>query len=67
MLAGARARAPREDRAQRTTFIEADAMALPFADATFDGATMGFSMRNVVDVVATLKEARACSNPVRDS
>jgi demethylmenaquinone methyltransferase/2-methoxy-6-polyprenyl-1,4-benzoquinol methylase len=63
MLDGARARAPREDRARRITFIEADAMALPFADATFDGATMGFSMRNVVDVVATLREARRVLKP----
>ncbi len=63
MLDGARARAPREDRAGRTNFIEADVMALPFPDATFDGATMGFSMRNVVDIVATLKEARRVLKP----
>jgi demethylmenaquinone methyltransferase/2-methoxy-6-polyprenyl-1,4-benzoquinol methylase len=63
MLDGARARAPREDRAHRTTFVEADAMALPFEAATFDGATMGFSMRNVVDVVSTLKEARRVLKP----
>ena len=63
MLEGARSRAPREDRAGRTTFVEADAMALPFADAAFDGATMGFSMRNVVDVVATLREARRVLKP----
>ncbi len=29
---------------------------MPFADASFDGATMGFSLRNVVDVDATLRE-----------
>jgi demethylmenaquinone methyltransferase / 2-methoxy-6-polyprenyl-1,4-benzoquinol methylase len=58
MLDGARTRAAREDRAGRATFVEADVMALPFADASFDGATMGFSMRNVVDIVATLREAR---------
>jgi demethylmenaquinone methyltransferase/2-methoxy-6-polyprenyl-1,4-benzoquinol methylase len=63
MLDGARARAPREDRAGRTSFVEADAMALPFADATFDGATMGFSMRNVVDVAGTLREARRVLKP----
>jgi demethylmenaquinone methyltransferase/2-methoxy-6-polyprenyl-1,4-benzoquinol methylase len=63
MLESARARAPREDRARRTTFVEADAMALPFPDATFDGATMGFSMRNVVDIVSTLKEARRVLKP----
>jgi demethylmenaquinone methyltransferase/2-methoxy-6-polyprenyl-1,4-benzoquinol methylase len=63
MLDGARSRAPREDRGGRTNFVEADAMALPFADATFDGATMGFSMRNVVDVVSTLREARRVLKP----
>ena len=63
MLAGARERALREDRGRRAEFVEADVMALPFADHTFDGATMGFSMRNVVDIVATLKEARRVLRP----
>lgn len=63
MLDGARSRARREDRAGRTTFVEADAMALPFGDATFDGATMGFSMRNVVDIAATLREVRRVLKP----
>jgi len=63
MLDGARARAAREDRSGRTTFVEADVMRLPFEDATFDGATMGFSMRNVVDIVATLREARRVLKP----
>ena len=58
MLAGARERAKCEDPQARATFVEADVMALPFPDGSFDGATMGFSMRNVVDIVATLKEAR---------
>ena len=31
-------------------------MAMPFDDESFDGATMGFSLRNVVDVDATLRE-----------
>jgi demethylmenaquinone methyltransferase/2-methoxy-6-polyprenyl-1,4-benzoquinol methylase len=31
-------------------FLEGDALALPFADDTFDAATSGFMMRNVVDV-----------------
>jgi demethylmenaquinone methyltransferase/2-methoxy-6-polyprenyl-1,4-benzoquinol methylase len=63
MLAGARERAKREDPQARATFLEADVMALPFADRSFDGATMGFSMRNVVDIVATLKEARRVLKP----
>jgi len=58
MLDGARARAARADRGARASFVEADVTQLPFADASFDGATMGFSMRNVVDIDATLAEAR---------
>jgi len=38
-------------------------MALPFAERSFDGATMGFSMRNVVDIVATLRETRRVLKP----
>jgi demethylmenaquinone methyltransferase/2-methoxy-6-polyprenyl-1,4-benzoquinol methylase len=38
-------------------------MALPFADRSFDGATMGFSMRNVVDIVGTLREVRRVLRP----
>jgi len=63
MLDGARSRAKREDRGGRARFVEGDVTRLPFEDATFDGATMGFSMRNVVDVVATLKEARRVLRP----
>lgn len=63
MLAGARERARREDPARRSEFVEADVMALPFDDRSFDGATMGFSMRNVVDIVATLREARRVLKP----
>jgi demethylmenaquinone methyltransferase/2-methoxy-6-polyprenyl-1,4-benzoquinol methylase len=55
MLDGARARAPREARGE-ATFVEGDVMALPFADASFDGATMGFSLRNVVDIDRVLAE-----------
>jgi demethylmenaquinone methyltransferase/2-methoxy-6-polyprenyl-1,4-benzoquinol methylase len=63
MLDGARKRAPREDPSGRTSFQLGDVMALPFGDATFDGATMGFSMRNVVDIVATLRETRRVLKP----
>ncbi len=63
MLDGARSRAPREDPAGRAAFVEGDVTRLPFADASFDGATMGFSMRNVVDIGATLREARRILRP----
>ena len=40
-------------------------MALPFADESFDGATMGFSLRNVVDIDAALREIAARLQPGR--
>jgi demethylmenaquinone methyltransferase / 2-methoxy-6-polyprenyl-1,4-benzoquinol methylase len=55
MLERARERA-RSVACDKAAFVEADVMALPFDDATFDGATMGFSMRNVVDVDGVLHE-----------
>jgi demethylmenaquinone methyltransferase / 2-methoxy-6-polyprenyl-1,4-benzoquinol methylase len=58
MLAAARARAPRERGSDRVRFELGDALALPYPDDTFDGATMGFSMRNVVDIVGALRELR---------
>jgi demethylmenaquinone methyltransferase/2-methoxy-6-polyprenyl-1,4-benzoquinol methylase len=63
MLDGARARAAKADPAHRADFLEGDVTALPFADQSFDGATMGFSMRNVVDVVGALREARRILRP----
>jgi demethylmenaquinone methyltransferase/2-methoxy-6-polyprenyl-1,4-benzoquinol methylase len=40
-------------------FTEGDALALPFADATFDAVCSGFMMRNVIDVrVAFAEQAR---------
>ncbi len=62
MLGRARRRAPREAKGD-VRFEVADVMALPFADETFDGAIMGFSMRNVVDIVGTLREARRVLKP----
>lgn len=55
MLERARRRARRRARGN-ARFIEGDVMAIPFDDSSFDGATMGFSLRNVVDVDATLVE-----------
>jgi demethylmenaquinone methyltransferase / 2-methoxy-6-polyprenyl-1,4-benzoquinol methylase len=56
MLTAARERARREDPQGRIEFGCCDVMALPFEASSFDGATMGFSMRNVVDIGATLRE-----------
>ncbi|MQA03571.1 MAG: demethylmenaquinone methyltransferase [Streptosporangiales bacterium] len=37
-------------------FVAADALALPFADATFDAVTISFGLRNIVDVHTALAE-----------
>lgn len=62
MLDGARARAPKEAHGD-ASFVEGDVMALPFEDGSFDGATMGFSLRNVVDIDHVLKEIRRVLRP----
>lgn len=62
MLDGARARARKQTRGT-AEFVEGDVMALPFEAESFDGAIMGFSMRNVVDIDATLKEAHRVLRP----
>jgi demethylmenaquinone methyltransferase / 2-methoxy-6-polyprenyl-1,4-benzoquinol methylase len=62
MLDGARTRAQHEVHGD-ATFVEGDVMALPFEDASFDGATMGFSMRNVVDIDQVLREIARVLKP----
>jgi demethylmenaquinone methyltransferase/2-methoxy-6-polyprenyl-1,4-benzoquinol methylase len=52
MLARARRKAPALD------WVQGDMLALPFADATFDAATVGFGVRNVADLEAALRELR---------
>ncbi len=44
-------------------FGEADALALPFADDSFDAATSGFMMRNVVDIKRAFAEQRRVVKP----
>ncbi len=62
MLDGARARAAKAPR-RASTFIEGDVMALPFPDEGFDGATMGFSLRNVVDIDTVLRQIHRVLKP----
>jgi demethylmenaquinone methyltransferase/2-methoxy-6-polyprenyl-1,4-benzoquinol methylase len=62
MLERARSRAQHEARG-KAAFLEADVMALPFEENAFDGATMGFSMRNVVDVDRVLREVLRVLKP----
>jgi demethylmenaquinone methyltransferase/2-methoxy-6-polyprenyl-1,4-benzoquinol methylase len=61
MLDRARERAEKEARGC-VTFLEGDVTSLPFGDDAFDGATMGFSMRNV-DIGATLREVGRVLKP----
>jgi len=43
--------------------IQGNAMALPFADNTFDCATIGFALRNVPDVEGCIAEMRRVVKP----
>lgn len=44
-------------------FTAGDATALPFADESFDGVTISFGLRNVVDTVGALREMRRVTRP----
>lgn len=50
-------------RARRVPMIAGDAMALPFADAVFDAATISFGLRNVSDFAAGLREIARVTKP----
>jgi demethylmenaquinone methyltransferase / 2-methoxy-6-polyprenyl-1,4-benzoquinol methylase len=58
-------RARRKTIAQPAVFewIQGDMLALPFADATFDAATVGFGVRNVADLELALRELRRVLRP----
>ncbi|WP_027165260.1 bifunctional demethylmenaquinone methyltransferase/2-methoxy-6-polyprenyl-1,4-benzoquinol methylase UbiE [Mesorhizobium sp. WSM3224] len=57
MLAVGRDRAEKHGLAANTNFVEANAEALPFEDATFDAYTIAFGIRNVPRIEAALAEA----------
>lgn len=48
----------REDAKGKITYVEADAMALPFGDAEFDVVSIAFGIRNVSNPSAALREFR---------
>jgi demethylmenaquinone methyltransferase/2-methoxy-6-polyprenyl-1,4-benzoquinol methylase len=56
MLERARRKAPLE-------WVQGDMLALPFADETFDAATVGFGVRNVADLELALRELRRVLQP----
>jgi demethylmenaquinone methyltransferase/2-methoxy-6-polyprenyl-1,4-benzoquinol methylase len=56
MVARAPAAAARAHLAERARFAQADALALPFADATFDCVTSAYVVRNVADLAGAFRE-----------
>ncbi|HMQ40485.1 MAG TPA: bifunctional demethylmenaquinone methyltransferase/2-methoxy-6-polyprenyl-1,4-benzoquinol methylase UbiE [Paracoccus sp. (in: a-proteobacteria)] len=57
MLIEGRKRAEAEALAQRLSWVTGDAMALPFADDSFDRYTISFGIRNVTRIPDALAEA----------
>jgi demethylmenaquinone methyltransferase/2-methoxy-6-polyprenyl-1,4-benzoquinol methylase len=57
MLTVGRARAAKHDVSDQITFIEGNAEALPFANASFDAYTIAFGIRNVPRIGVALSEA----------
>src|SRR5579883_3490168 len=45
------------------TWLEGDALDLPFPDYRFDAATMGYGLRNVIDIPRSLKELHRVLKP----
>jgi demethylmenaquinone methyltransferase/2-methoxy-6-polyprenyl-1,4-benzoquinol methylase len=54
-------RARRKDAS--VEWVRGDALALPFPDASFDAATVGFGVRNLDDLEAGLRELRRVLRP----
>ncbi len=52
-----------QDRHSTIDWVEGDALALPFANASFDCATMGYGLRNVTDISLCLKEIHRVLKP----
>jgi demethylmenaquinone methyltransferase/2-methoxy-6-polyprenyl-1,4-benzoquinol methylase len=44
-------------------WVQGDLLALPFADGSFDAATVGFGVRNVADLELALRELRRVLRP----
>ncbi|MBX3461781.1 MAG: bifunctional demethylmenaquinone methyltransferase/2-methoxy-6-polyprenyl-1,4-benzoquinol methylase UbiE [Planctomycetes bacterium] len=63
MLVRAATKAVAAEAGRRPRFLVGDALALPFADATFDFATVAFGIRNVSDPAAGLREMARVVRP----
>jgi demethylmenaquinone methyltransferase/2-methoxy-6-polyprenyl-1,4-benzoquinol methylase len=62
-LAIARQRVQARHLALPITWIEGDALQIPFPDNHFDAATMGYGLRNVTDIPRSLKELHRVLKP----
>ena len=63
MLNFARMKAERESVTKRVSFSRADALDLPFPDATFDSVATGFSLRNVDGIAELFREVQRVLKP----
>lgn len=61
--AGIKQRQAGPARYQNIRFRQADALALPFADASFDAVTISFGLRNLADRARGLREMRRVLRP----
>jgi demethylmenaquinone methyltransferase/2-methoxy-6-polyprenyl-1,4-benzoquinol methylase len=50
-------------KSDQVEWVEGDALALPFADGSFDAATVGFGVRNLEDLAKGLHELRRVLRP----
>jgi demethylmenaquinone methyltransferase/2-methoxy-6-polyprenyl-1,4-benzoquinol methylase len=51
------------EKSGQIEWVEGDALALPFADGSFDAATVGFGVRNLDDLDKGLRELRRVLRP----
>ncbi len=63
MMEAGRLKAGRARRGGSVSFIQGDAESLPFADASFDAVTVGFGLRNLVDLDRGIREMARVLRP----
>jgi demethylmenaquinone methyltransferase / 2-methoxy-6-polyprenyl-1,4-benzoquinol methylase len=63
MAAGQKRAGVANDRSGAVIFVRGDAERLPFPDASFDAATVGFGLRNLVDLDRGLREIARVLKP----